>query len=331
MLQIVLAQVSNVTSEQINNSQTHLFIKFYAPWCSHCKALAPKFEQLAEMHTQVQFAQVDCVANPDLCKSFKVSGYPVLKLKLPNGTFVDYKNLREVAQMNFWLSSFISEYPPRIQIDELKKQAQILELPSFFILQTTQPELYQTIFEEFRGKQLISVLNGSDKLSVIRDGAEISFKEEMTIENIRDFIMMHQLSMFTYLNVGLFGKFVNTGFPALIVYGDEEKLKNEIQYLKALSMKMSIKAQFGFLKRDDKSKDYIKKLKGDPEKNLILCVSYKGGEKFEYQVIGDQQLFKEQVLQVYAKIAGGQKIPEESFNVAVENEVPVKEELKSEL
>ena len=45
------------------------FIKFYAPWCGHCKHLAPIWAELYESHSDINFAKVDCTDNlaKDLC------------------------------------------------------------------------------------------------------------------------------------------------------------------------------------------------------------------------------------------------------------------------
>ncbi|XP_007566541.1 protein disulfide-isomerase A3-like [Poecilia formosa] len=58
-----------------------MLVKFYAPWCGHCKKLAPEFEKAAgRLKGIVQLAKVDCTANSETCGRFGVTGYPTLKI-----------------------------------------------------------------------------------------------------------------------------------------------------------------------------------------------------------------------------------------------------------
>lgn len=58
-------------------------VEFFAPWCGHCKNLAPVYEELAlafeYAKDKVQIAKVDADAERDLGKRYGVQGFPTLK------------------------------------------------------------------------------------------------------------------------------------------------------------------------------------------------------------------------------------------------------------
>lgn len=74
-------------------------VKFYAPWCGHCKKIAPEFESASEILDPegVTLAEVDCTADEskDVCSKYGVRGYPTLKIFRPETDPSDYEGGRD--------------------------------------------------------------------------------------------------------------------------------------------------------------------------------------------------------------------------------------------
>ena len=57
------------------------FVKFYAPWCGHCKKLAPTWAEFADTYaSEVNVAHMDCTeeSSKAICAEMGVKGYPDL-------------------------------------------------------------------------------------------------------------------------------------------------------------------------------------------------------------------------------------------------------------
>lgn len=85
-------------------------VEFFAPWCGHCKTLAPIYEELGAAFEfakdKVTIAKVDADANKELGRRFGVQGFPTLKwFDGKSDTPSDYQSGRDLES----LSAFVSD------------------------------------------------------------------------------------------------------------------------------------------------------------------------------------------------------------------------------
>ncbi|RHX99518.1 hypothetical protein DYB25_008660 [Aphanomyces astaci] len=97
LLLLGLAAVSGATIEEEENvlvltdenfeeavtSNEYLLVEFYAPWCGHCKSLAPEYAKAAtallENTPPYRIAKLDATAHAKAGEKYGVSGFPTLK------------------------------------------------------------------------------------------------------------------------------------------------------------------------------------------------------------------------------------------------------------
>ncbi|TMW63242.1 hypothetical protein Poli38472_002183 [Pythium oligandrum] len=84
---------------EVIQSKKHALVEFYAPWCGHCKSLAPTYEEVGKIFSgeeSVLVAKVDATAHSALASRYGVSGYPTLKYFAPGSDDPeDYKSGRD--------------------------------------------------------------------------------------------------------------------------------------------------------------------------------------------------------------------------------------------
>ncbi|CAO2655184.1 Nn.00g102480.m01.CDS01 [Neocucurbitaria sp. VM-36] len=109
-------------------------VEFFAPWCGHCKNLAPVYEELATVFQhasdKVSVAKVDADNHKSLGQRFGVSGFPTLKwFDGKSDKPVDYSGGRDLES----LSKFITEktsIKPKVK-GKLPSQVVFLDDKSF--------------------------------------------------------------------------------------------------------------------------------------------------------------------------------------------------------
>ncbi|GFY87485.1 PDI-like 1-1 [Actinidia rufa] len=154
-----------LTLDQSNFTETvskHNFIvvEFYAPWCGHCKHLAPEYEKAASVLSShdppIILAKVDAnnEANRELATKFEVQGFPTLKIFRNGGKSVqEYKGPREADGIVAYLKKETG--PASAEIKSLEDVKSLIDESKFFIV---------GVFPEFSGEEFRNFTVLAEKL-----------------------------------------------------------------------------------------------------------------------------------------------------------------------
>jgi len=139
-----------------------VFVKFFAPWCGHCKAMKPVWDKLMteyESSETILVADVDCIGDgKDLCEKVGVKGFPTIKHGDP-ANLEDYKGGRDDAALKKFAAG-------------LKPSCNVVSLENCDPEQVTAIKAYQDNTEE----ELQEMVDSEEKE---RTGAEELFKTEV--------------------------------------------------------------------------------------------------------------------------------------------------------
>ncbi|KAG2556379.1 hypothetical protein PVAP13_8NG077800 [Panicum virgatum] len=137
-----------------------IVVEFYAPWCGHCKALAPEYEKAAQSLSKhdppIVLAKVD--ANEDknrpLATKYEVQGFPTLKIFRNQGKNIqEYKGPREAEGIVEYLKKQVG--PASKEIKSPEDAASLIDDKKIYIV---------GVFTEFSGTEFTNFMEVAEKL-----------------------------------------------------------------------------------------------------------------------------------------------------------------------
>jgi len=117
--------VSSNFDEVAFNKDKDVLVEFYAPWCGHCKQLAPILDQLGEKYKDsetIVIAKMDSTANE--LEHTKISSFPTIKFfRKGDNEVVDYNGERTLEGFVSFLDNGgkVVEQPKEEAVEEEKE------------------------------------------------------------------------------------------------------------------------------------------------------------------------------------------------------------------
>lgn len=162
-----------------------VFVKFFAPWCGHCKAMKPAWDTLMsefEDSSTVLVADVDCIGSgKELCNKVGVQGFPTIKYGDPS-KLEDYKGGRDADS----LKKFASELKPSCNVDTLENCSDEQKLAIETIKSQSVEDLKATVEEEADDRKAAETLFETSVKKLQAEYQGLVSQKEQSLQDIKD-------------------------------------------------------------------------------------------------------------------------------------------------
>jgi len=258
----VLVLTSDNFEETIKENP-FVMVEFYAPWCGHCKRLAPIYDEVAaELKDTVPVAKIDCDAEKELCGRSGIRGFPTLKF-YKNGAAFDYNGGRTKEAIVNYINK--KSGPPTIVLSSQEEvDAFVAKSPvvvGFFTEQegdnydaflAAADSLDDYAFGEVRKPALVEALKGTNGQvrffrGEIGDDVDFDFSGDSEISG---WINANSLPLVGEITPENYAKYAGNKIPLLLAFvdlEDEEQKEQVISAFKENAPNFVGKYTFGYI------------------------------------------------------------------------------------
>jgi len=232
-------------------------VKFFAPWCGHCKTLAPEYETASDKVAEgIKLAEVDVTEEEVLGSRFEIKGFPTLKF-FRDGVAEAYEGGRKSEEIVEWIENMVAD-----AVTSFESFAKAREENSTSVLfvcnapaGSKELETFSKIADSNRLMGRFIHITGEDaalnatELSVFRADeivpTTISLDKE--IEDIVAFIASEKLPYFGPINGENFASYMETGLDFVWYAATEEEMNKNAKDLTESAKKYRGELQFVWL------------------------------------------------------------------------------------
>jgi len=113
--------------KKVLNSESGWLVEFYAPWCGHCKTLAPAWADAAtKLKGKMMLGALDATQHSSIAQEYGVQGYPTIKYFAPGSTEPEeYNGGRNSGDIVKWAEEKFAENIPPPEVNEAVSESAV--------------------------------------------------------------------------------------------------------------------------------------------------------------------------------------------------------------
>ena len=227
----------------------------FAPWCGHCKALAPEYETAATTlkEKDIALVKVDCTEEADLCQEYGVEGYPTLKVFRGPDNISPYGGQRKADSL---ISYMTKQGLPAVSdvtkdtIEEFKKADKVVLVAYFAADDKASNETFTTVANGLRDNYLFGATNdaalakaegvkqpGLVLYKSFDDGKDV-FAEKFEADAIRDFAKVAATPLIGEVGPETYSGYMSAGIPLAYIFAETAEEREQFaKDLKPIALK----------------------------------------------------------------------------------------------
>eukprot|EP00698_Gefionella_okellyi_P010986 TRINITY_DN2881_c0_g1_i3.p1 TRINITY_DN2881_c0_g1~~TRINITY_DN2881_c0_g1_i3.p1 ORF type:complete len:375 (+),score=87.39 TRINITY_DN2881_c0_g1_i3:45-1127(+) len=225
------------TFKTVLDANDFVLVKFYAPWCGHCKSMKGDYKLAAtELKGSAVLADVDCTVEKELASEYGIQGFPTLKLFHKGALASDYKGARtKPALIDFVkrnLQPATTKLSSEAEVQEFigKSGTVVISLSSDATeaagFEAVARELRETVpntfFAQVDNGDLFAKAGGeAGKKIVVRSNGEVSSTSDTA--DLANFIVIQSLPLVGSISDETAALYQRTNLGLLFAFIDESK------------------------------------------------------------------------------------------------------------
>lgn len=211
-----------------------VLVEFFAPWCGHCKALAPHYEEAATVlkNQSIKLAKVDCTAETELCSSYGVNGYPTLKV-FRKGEPSEYSGTRKTDGIVSYMKKQALPAVSSVNSDnhvEFQGADKIVLIAYLEESDSVNTGIFSAFAESHRDDYLFGISHDATSISQAGvappamvmyktfDEGRNDFTASFTREGLADFVGEHSVPLLDEISPENFALYSEAGIPLAYIF-----------------------------------------------------------------------------------------------------------------